>query len=132
MQSNRGRTVPERSLAALLWGEGLRYLTADGYRHRYGRRLLGQPDLIFTRKKIVIFVDGCFWHGCKRCHDIKKDCNLFWQEKISRNAERDRQVALTLRRQGWKVVRVWEHDLHGEKRLGRTTSRLLSLLCTSK
>ena len=132
MQSNRGRTGPEKALAALLWTEGLRYLTADGYRHRYGRRFLGQPDMIFMRKKVAIFVDGCFWHGCSRCHDFESDCNRFWREKISKNVERDKRVTLTLRRQGWKVVRVREHDLRRKKDQGGTAAKLVNMLKTSE
>ena len=128
MQSNRGRTGPERKLASLLWRAGHRFLTADGFRKRRGIRFLGQPDLIFLRKRLIIFVDGCFWHGCHDCHDFVADCSQFWQDKIRGNAERDRRITLTLRRQGWKVVRVWEHDLRNQKGLLRTVGRLLNLL----
>ncbi len=124
MQSNRGRTGPERALASLLWREGLRYLTADGYRTKYGKRMLGQPDLIFTRKKTIVFVDGCFWHGCRRCHDFEKDCNASWQEKIQTNVERDKRVTATLKSQGWTVIRVWEHDLRRKADLAKTAKSL--------
>ena len=124
MRSNRGRTRPEKALASLLWREGFRFLTADGYRGKYGKRLLGQPDLIFTRKKIIVFVDGCFWHGCRRCHDFEKDCDRFWQDKIQVNVERDRRITSTLRGNGWTVMRVWEHDLRRKGDLKKTASRL--------
>lgn len=124
MRSNRGRTGPERALASLLWREGFRFLTADGYRSKHGKRFLGQPDLIFTRKRVLIFMDGCFWHGCRRCHDFKKDCNRFWQEKIQANVERDKRVTATLRRQGWTVIRVWEHDLRRQADLKKAGMRL--------
>ena len=132
MQANRGRTGPELKLASLLWHAGHRFLTADGYRRRWGVRFIGQPDLIFTRKKVVIFVDGCFWHGCRRCHDFENDCNRFWQDKIRRNVDRDKQITLTLRRQGWKVVRVREHDLRRKDDLAAASAKLLGLLGASE
>ena len=128
MQSNRGRTGPELALASLLWSKGLRYLTANGYRKRYGERLLGQPDLIFTRKKVVVFVDGCFWHGCRRCHDFEADCNEAWQDKIGANVKRDRRVRARLRRQGWAVIRVWEHDIRTKDRLQDTADRVAQII----
>lgn len=124
MQSNRGRTAPERAVASLLWRQGFRFLTADGYRARYKRRLPGQPDLIFTRKRAVIFVDGCFWHGCRRCHNFERDCNEWWQSKVQTNVQRDRRVRATLRKDGWKVIRVWEHQLRRKGELQATARRI--------
>ena len=128
MQNNRGRTGPERRVARELWRAGFRFLTAEGYRSRFARRFLGNPDLIFTRKRVVIFVDGCFWHGCNRCHDFENDCNQWWQDKIATNVARDRRVRRTLRRQGWSVIRVWEHELRSEARLKATCRRLIAKL----
>jgi len=128
MLSNRGRTCPERALASELWRQGFRYFTADGYRAKFGKRLLGQPDLIFTRKKVLVFLDGCFWHGCVRCHDFEADCNEFWQKKIRANAERDKRTTSTLRRQGWTVIRVWEHSVRKHDGLARTAKRLAKRL----
>src|ERR1051325_478297 len=89
MQGNRGRTGPERKLASALWRVGFRYLTATGYRTRFGERLIGSPDLVFSGMRSVIFVDGCFWHGCVRCHNFERDLNRWWLEKIRGNVERD-------------------------------------------
>ena len=111
MQSNRGRTKPERRFAREIWHAGFRFLTAEGYVARFGERFIGNPDLIFTRKRIVVFVDGCFWHGCNRCHDFANDCNGWWQDKIATNVARDKRVRRKLRRLGWTVIRVWEHQL---------------------
>ena len=125
MRSNRGRTGPERALASLLWQEGFRYLTAEGYRRRYGRRLLGQPDLIFGRKRVVLFVDGCFWHGCPKCGKMPEDYgNAFWRQKVETNVSRDERITVALRRDGWKVIRVWEHDLRRKPDLERTAHRV--------
>lgn len=131
MRSNRGRTGPERALASALWREGLRYVTAAGYRRRHGKRLLGQPDLIFTRKRVVIFVDGCFWHGCRECRKMDDDYpSEFWQRKIAANVQRDRRVTKQLRRDGWSVIRVPEHDVSTKASLMRTAKRLAKRLRT--
>lgn len=128
MQSNRGRTRPERRVAREIWRSGFRFLTADGFRSRYGRMFLGNPDLIFTSKRVVIFVDGCFWHGCDRCHNFKKDCSRQWREKIATNVARDRRIRSKLRREGWSVLRVWEHDLRTMASFERIMMRLVRTL----
>ena len=126
MQSNRGRTRPERRVAAALWGRGYRYLTADGYRSRYGRRLPGSPDLILIRQRCVLFVDGCFWHGCRHCHDPDRELSAWWREKIEENIRRDRRIRARLRRAGWMVLSVREHALAPVERFERTIQRLVS------
>src|SRR5206468_2301054 len=103
MRANRGRTRPERALAAMLWSQGLRYLTADGYKRRYGRILPGHPDLVFPKKRVTVFVDGCFWHGCPTCKRVPPTMTPFWLNKIQRNLERDRKVSEALQKQGWAV-----------------------------
>ncbi len=128
MRSNRGRTGPERKLASALWRKGHRYMTSDGYRQRFGRSLLGNPDMIFTGKRVVVFVDGCFWHGCARCHNFEKDCNDWWQGKIESNKVRDRRQRRKLRRLGWHVWRVWEHDLRRARRFEKIVVRLDRML----
>ncbi len=124
MQSNRGRTGPERRTAAALWREGFRYLSAAGYRALAKRRFLGNPDLILVGRRCVIFVDGCFWHGCARCHNIRRDCNAWWRAKIAGNIERDRRVRRFIRRAGWTVLVVREHDVATAAGIERTLGRL--------
>ena len=126
MQANRGRTGPERRVAAALWRGGLRYLSADGYRALSGRRFIGSPDLIFVSRLCVVFVDGCFWHGCERCHNIERDLSPWWRTKIRGNIERDRRVRTMLRGAGWTVLVVHEHSLTPEARFERTIERLVS------
>ena len=128
MRSNRGRTGPERMLASALWTRGYRFLTTDGYQSRFGQALVGHPDIIFTRIRVAIFVDGCFWHGCKRCHDFEKDCNQWWRKKIATTRERDRRNRRRLRKLGWRVCRVWEHDLRRKAKYERTLDRLCAML----
>ena len=69
-----------------------------------------RPDIVFTRKRVVVFVDGCFWHGCPDHSRVPSANAGYWAPKLARNAERDREQAALLRAAGWQVVRVWEHE----------------------
>jgi DNA mismatch endonuclease (patch repair protein) len=71
--------------------------------------LPGRPDLILPRRKVAIFVHGCFWHGCPKHFTLPKHNRSWWRAKIEGNKVRDRRRAATLRRQGWHVYTVWEH-----------------------
>jgi DNA mismatch endonuclease (patch repair protein) len=73
--------------------------------------LPGKPDFVFRAERLVIFTDGCFWHGCPRCKKVPSSNTEYWDRKIARNRERDRATTAALRRQGWTVLRLWEHDL---------------------
>jgi DNA mismatch endonuclease, patch repair protein len=69
------------------------------------------PDFAFRRQRVAVFVDGCFWHGCPKHSTMPANNRAFWEKKLSGNQARDRVVSRTLRREGWRVVRVWEHEL---------------------
>jgi DNA mismatch endonuclease, patch repair protein len=71
----------------------------------------GHPDLVFPRPKLAIFVDGCFWHGCPTCGHVPKTNRAFWEAKIAGNRRRDVRNAKVLRRRGYSVLRIREHDL---------------------
>ena len=131
MANNRGRTQPERMLASSLWKHGLRYLTHEGYVALTGERLFGKPDLVFPRKKIVIFVDGCFWHGCSKCGKRPEQSGQFWIDKIDANRKRDGQVTASLENNGWTVLRIPEHKVHTKATLLRTVECLVPRLQTS-
>jgi len=73
--------------------------------------LPGTPDFVFKKHKVAVFVDGCFWHGCRLHFKMPSTRRKFWRSKIERNQLRDKNVAKLLRRAGWKVVRIWEHEL---------------------
>jgi DNA mismatch endonuclease, patch repair protein len=73
--------------------------------------LPGKPDFYFESANLAIFVDGCFWHGCRKCGHIPKTNQAFWALKIERNRGRHRKVALMLRNEGIGVIRFWEHQL---------------------
>jgi len=97
-------TTPELCLRRLLWATGLR-----GY--RLHKSLPGKPDIVYSRAKVAIFVDGCFWHGCPECGDGRAPSSntLYWNAKRKMNQERDRRRTHELESLGWTVVRFWEH-----------------------
>jgi DNA mismatch endonuclease (patch repair protein) len=88
--------------------------------------LPGNPDFVFPRERIAIFVDGCFWHGCPRCGHIPKTNSPFWQAKIQRNIERDRANIQKLRESDFIVTRIWEHELKSD--LAGCVVRIASLI----
>ena len=76
--------------------------------------LPGIPDFVFDEARLVVFVDGCFWHGCPHCgRGTPKTNRDYWTEKIASNMRRDRSNARKLRALGWRVTRIWEHELKG-------------------
>ena len=80
-----------------------------GWRRRLP--IFGRPDFVFPREHLVIFVDGCFWHGCRKHRTMPTSNVDFWRRKLERNQSRDRLVRKTLRKRGWKVLRIWQHEL---------------------
>lgn len=83
-----------------------------GYRYRRNyRKLLGKPDMVFVTKKVAIFIDGDFWHGYKFDISTTRLTKGYWREKIAKNMERDKYVNRMLKKQGWRVIRIWEHEL---------------------
>lgn len=131
MTHNRGRTGPERALASALWRKGLRYLTDVGYRKLTGKSLPGRPDLIFSSRRVAVFVDGCFWHGCPECAKVPQDMSEFWLSKIHANQTRDVRVSHELEQLGWHVVRVPEHAVRRRDRLSETAQSLENLLAST-
>jgi DNA mismatch endonuclease (patch repair protein) len=74
--------------------------------------LFGNPDFVFQKARVAVFVDGCFWHGCPRCKRVPASSVAFWRAKIQRNIKRDKKVSYQLRKEGWNVVRVRECRLN--------------------
>ena len=102
-------TGPERKLRSHLWAKGLRYRL-----HR--PTSVGRPDLVFPGSQVAVFVDGCFWHGCPIHYTPPRTSRRFWASKLMQNVERDRRQTLALEREGWIVIRVWEHEVAEELR----------------
>ena len=89
---------------------------------RRNQRLPGKPDFVFHRERVTVFVDGCFWHGCPQHSNMPVNNRPFWKSKLAGNKRRDRIVNRRLRRLGWRVLRIWEHDL--AKRPGHCMVRI--------
>lgn len=107
MQSNRGRdTKPELAVRRAVHAVGLRYRVD----YRPIPTLNRRADLVFTRAKVAVFVDGCFWHGCPEHHTLARTNERFWAEKVRRNRERDAETNDVLAADGWVVIRAWEHE----------------------
>ena len=93
-----------------------------GYAYEMYPKMFGNPDFILKRKKIAIFCDGDFWHGYNYIMK-KKPLKKYWRDKIERNMKRDRYVSRKLRREGWSVLRFWEHDI--DKRMDICIDRVV-------
>lgn len=78
---------------------------------RRNQPLLGKPDFVFRKQKLALFVDGCFWHCCPDHSKIPENNRAFWEKKLQKNKDRDQFVSEQLSKKGWKVERIWEHEL---------------------
>jgi DNA mismatch endonuclease, patch repair protein len=96
-------TAPELTIRRLVHARGLRFR-----KHKNG--LAGRPDLVFASARVVVFVDGDFWHGW-RFPAWKHKLGRYWRDKIERNRRRDQKNLRLLRRSGWLVIRIWEHEV---------------------
>lgn len=102
----RTDSKPEVQLRSALHARGFRY--RKDFPIRIDGKLL-RPDIAFTRRKIAVFVDGCFWHSCPEHGRIPQANEGYWSPKLRRNAERDREQTCLLESAGWQVLRIWEH-----------------------
>ena len=108
MRSNRrSDTKPEVSLRSLLHRSGLRFRKDYAIRLPTGK--IVHSDIAFTRRKVAVFVDGCFWHSCPEHGTIPKSNRIYWVPKLKENVDRDRSINHELRADGWRVLRLWEH-----------------------
>jgi len=121
MSRIRGRdTKPEISFRKALWHAGLR-----GWRVHYGPHKI---DIAFVGRRIAIFLDGCFWHGCPKHYKKPKTGKGYWIPKIEKNRRRDRKTTRTLETEGWRVVRIWEHDLGNSDEMTKQATRIGQLM----
>lgn len=90
----------------------------------------GCPDFIFRKVRLAVFVDGCFWHGCRLHGTIPQSNRLYWKRKLERNHERDQEVNKELHKRGWIVLRIWQHELSSKNqaKLLRRLTRTLTIL----
>ena len=120
MSSIRSKdTAPELMLRRALWTRGLRY------RINYGKEKI---DIAFPRKKMAVFVDGCFWHSCPMHSHIPKSNTSYWAPKLKKNVLRDKAKEKRLLQEGWTTFRVWEHELLKTEGLNTIVCKINSLL----
>jgi DNA mismatch endonuclease (patch repair protein) len=93
---------------------------------RRNKQLIGKPDFVFPKHHVAIFVDGCFWHCCPKCYIRPRTNQVFWDKKRERNKKHDRKVTRELKRLGWKVLRLWEHELKNEAKVSHKVRTALS------
>jgi len=110
MRGNRkSDTRPEVELRSALHRAGLRFRKDYAVRPDGGRVI--RVDVAFPRVRVAVFIDGCFWHRCPEHGNEPRSNRVYWDTKLSRNVERDREVEARLSAAGWRVLRVWEHSV---------------------
>lgn len=92
-----------------LWRHGFRY-------SKNSSKYFGKPDLVLKKYKTVIFIDSCFWHGCKKHCRLPVKRKGYWVSKISNNKKRDKQVSIYYKKNDWKIFRVWEHKIKNSQK----------------
>jgi DNA mismatch endonuclease, patch repair protein len=112
----------ERTLRRALWAAGIRY--------RKHLPMFGRPDLVISNARILVFVDSCFWHGCRYHYRCPQSNREFWRRKVEGNKKRDLKVTRYHRRRGWTVVRLWEHQLRAD--LGSCVGRVFRAIETDR
>lgn len=99
-------TRPEKAIRSLLHAKGLRFRVCT----RPVAQVRRTADIVFTKARVAVFVDGCFWHGCPQHYRVPRTNTTYWTNKISGNQMRDQETDSILQNAGWTVVRVWEHE----------------------
>ena len=117
---SKGNKTTELKLMSILRANSI-----TGWRRH--QPLYGHPDFIFRGQRLAVFVDGCFWHGCRWHCRLPKTRRRYWIPKIARNMRRDRAVTKTLREKGWGVLRIWYHSLHMPYRIVLRLRKSLAL-----
>lgn len=95
-----------------LWREGFRY-------SKNSTKYFGKPDLVLKKYKVVVFIDSCFWHGCKKHGSLPVTNKKFWKNKIEGNITRDKEIGRHYKKLGWKIIRVWEHAIKNDQAIDK-------------
>lgn len=103
-----------------LWKAGFRY-------RKNSIKYFGKPDILLKKYKTVIFIDSCFWHGCKKHSSMPQIRKIFWKTKINRNKKRDKKVSKYYKKIGWIIFRIWEHQINNnlDKIIAKITWKLM-------
>jgi DNA mismatch endonuclease (patch repair protein) len=116
---SRGNRETELLFASILRKNGV-----SGWRRHLP--LVGRPDFTFTRNRVTVFIDGCFWHCCPKCGNMPANNRAFWSKKLNNNKRRDKEVNRLLTADGWQVVRIWEHELRDKEAIVTRMRAILS------
>jgi DNA mismatch endonuclease, patch repair protein len=103
--------------------KAMRHHGIKGWRRH--QTVMGRPDFVFRSARVAVFVDGCFWHGCPKHCQMPGTNQEYWKSKLETNRNRDLKVIRELRKQGWCVIRIWEHELSDPERVIRRLRRVL-------
>ena len=111
MSCIRGKnTKPEITIRKILWSRGKRYRVHD-------RTVFGTPDMSNKKRKLAVFIDGCFWHGCSMCYKEPKTNREYWRNKITANRQRRITVKNCLQSESFRVLEFWEHQIYEKPEL---------------
>ena len=113
------------------FAEKLKEMGLD-YCKRNVKGLVGSPDFVYDDVKIAIFIDSCFWHGCRQHLRMPASNRDYWVTKIARNRRKDRQVTKQLKEDGWIVLRIWEHSLKNSRTFKWWLTRIKNLISEKK
>lgn len=116
-------TSLERIIWSMLAGMGI-----NGWK-KNDKSLPGKPDIVFYEEKIVIFIDGCFWHACPICDKpLPQSNSKYWKAKIEKNRIRDIENTKKLKQLGWTVIRIWEHEINKKENYDYVHNKLATLI----
>ena len=117
---SKGGKSTELKIIQILKEKGLK-----GWRRNF--KLHGKPDFVYPKLRVAIFVDGCFWHGCKKHCRLPSSNQEYWIAKIERNKARDKAISKELKTMGWDVIRIWEHEI-GTSQMMRKLNKVAELI----
>lgn len=123
MQAIRSQSKLENRISRELWKRGVRFRKND-------KSLFGKPDISIKKYKVAIFIDSCFWHVCEINGNKPKSNPDYWNKKLDRNKNRDAQVNLHYKQNGWYVKRIWEHDIKAD--LQSTVDEIVAFIQEAK
>ena len=107
----------EVSFRKSLWHAGFRY-------RKNPKKYFGKPDIVLKKYKKVIFIDSCFWHGCPTHLRLPSTKQGYWKPKIERNKRRDQEVTKHYKKKGWRVIRIWEHEINKDELLKKKIEKV--------
>ena len=112
-------TKPEIKIRKLVWAAGKRY-------RLHSKKIYGTPDLSNKKKRVAVFIDGCFWHGCHKCYKEPTSNVEFWRNKITSNKKRRKKVRKNLKKENWQILEFWEHEVNSNPET--ITRKIMELL----